>query len=138
MPTEVPVKTPRPYRWGKFQGYAVIVAGAVTLATMVSVLFAPDNEFARGFFEASDPTLLVTLREDLATGNHAGIAGILTGWSVLTFPVGIGILKKRMFTFLFVMLWLLRSAATANVGGIVVWTLSGYYYYKRRSEFRWP
>jgi hypothetical protein len=138
MAEMVAVPQPRPYRWGRFQGWASLVLGTVQILTMFSVLYWPDNHFAVSFFEASDPRLLKSLQRDLATQNYAGIAGSVTGSAVLMLPLGVLILKKRMSLFFFIILNISKAVFQANLIGIVYWVICTVYYAKRRMELRWP
>jgi hypothetical protein len=132
------IPQPRPYNWGRFQGWALLVLGTVQILTMLSVFYWPDNRFAGGFFGTSDPRTLKGLQEDMASQNYAGFAGSVVGFAILVFPLGVLILKKRMSLFFFILLNVSKAVFQANLYGIVVWVVCTVYYAKRRMELRWP
>jgi len=105
---------------------------------MLSVLYWPNNPFADGFFEASDPRLLNALRQDATTQSYRRFAGSVIGFVVVVFPLAVLILKKRMSLFFLIALNASKAAFQLNGYGIVFWIVCTVYYAKRRKELRWP
>lgn len=116
----LPVK---PYRWGKFQGWALVTINpAIALITLGTAVTEDDRQVGIG----------------------------LAVMCMLTVPMGIGILKKKRFGLIMVYITLalicflvLMSFATRNVSavpsaavGLIVWVCSTVYYRNRRNEFR--
>ena len=126
----------RPYRWGLFHGWALIVVGTVILATITSIVIWPLNSFANNFF-SSYPAILANLRQEAEGPNYSDLLRTYTGWFFMTIPLGFGILKKDYATFLLIVLPLFRSVMMFNVVGIIGWACCLVYYTKRRLEFSW-
>ena len=124
------IHAPRPYLWGRFQGWALIAISLIQLAVTIVLLHRPDylphNGVALGYFKAF-------LR------NHAGANGIyLAVFYLVTLCVGILVLKKRMSVFLFLFAVILGTAIQVQLGQVAFWIVCTVYYWKRRKEFSWP
>jgi uncharacterized membrane protein len=131
----------QPYRWGKFQGWSLIVSGVILIVMMTTVLLIPSHHFAQRFLSGAG--VEVKLPRYVESGNYAGIAGIYAVWMLMTFGTGTAILNKRGSTFVLVALLAIRSLRSLLAGSLLIipllfWVVSFYYYYKRRAEFRWP
>src|SRR6266478_1031326 len=132
-----------PYRWGRFQGWFEIVVGAFLclMAIFVIVLILqPDNRVARGsvrgFFEGLGKPDLFQRVVSGRSEDYGYLAGFFGVTVVLAFGAGIGLLKKRTFGIIFVLLLVVRAIADASILALVFWIGSLPYYYKRRREFR--
>lgn len=121
-PTKLAAAPHRPYVWGRLQGW-----GLILLPPLVAVF---------SLIEASS-------ENDYNTALGAGI------FSVLTVPMGIGILKRKQYGLILVYvtlglicLWVvfgfvqsgLEGARGAAIGS-PIWIYSTIYYHKRRGEF---
>lgn len=127
------------YRWGKFQGWCLVVCGVALIAMMTTILIAPDNHFGQRFLSGAG--VAKNLATDVKSGNYAGIVGMYMAWLLMTIGTGLAILNKRGVTFVLVALLAMRSLGALAVGTLaplIIWIISFYYYYKRRAEFRWP
>ena len=138
--TAPPAPAARPYRWGRFQGWALIAVGLLLVVMLAASLGVPNikalRDFAEGFMSASG--FGQEMRLMFAAGNVAGGLGMLTAYLLQTVGTGIGLLKKR--TFGLVLFALLTLGAVLTLAPLrILWTLGSLpYYYKRRKEFRTP
>lgn len=144
--------SPKPYRWGKCQGWSLIILGLMMTATVLTFLIAPKNghvrEFAAAFAQVNDFGLgLVNLaRETLVrcdTGDVGGGLGMLAAYLLQTVGTGVGLLKKRMFGLVLFLLLAVRAVGQSYVASpslvALAFTLGSWpYYYKRWREFRIP
>jgi hypothetical protein len=126
----VPLPAVQPYRWGKFQGWALISIGLVQLALTILLHFKPDyrpqNDTAVGYFNSF-------------ARHHAGENTVfLAACWVITIVFGVLILRRRMLLFLLLALYLIVVAVEVNWPQLVLWTACTFYYVKRRKEFNWP
>ncbi len=115
----------RPYRWGMFQGWCLILLPPIAALTALATS-TTDNEYA----VAVDWGL----------------------WSVISVPMGIGIIKKRRYGLILVYVSLALlclsivialltgspDAAIEAASGAFVWVWCTIYYHKRRDEFGLP
>jgi hypothetical protein len=120
----------RPYRWGRFQGWALIFISLIQFAMTMLLLYRPNyrpqNGVAVGYF-----------KEFL--WRHAGTNGaLLAAFYAFTFVIGVSILKKRMLLFLFLALVIIGAAIEFQWAQLAFWIASAVYYAKRRREFSWP
>jgi hypothetical protein len=118
------VNTIKPYRWGKFQGWFLILAPPL---------------FALWCFAVASAGI----------ENDYGYALVAAITSALTIPMGIGILKKRRYGLILVYLALglacfsilvafVRNGtngAFSAATGAIFWAVSTVYYRNRRDEF---
>ena len=138
--TTTPAPATRSYRWGTFQGWALIVVGLLLVAMLLASLGVPDikvlRDFSEGFMSSSG--FGQEMRLMFAAGNVAGGLGMLAAYLLQTVGTGVGLLKKRMFGL--VLFALLTVGALLSVAPLrILWTLGSLlYYYKRRKEFRAP
>jgi hypothetical protein len=132
------IPQPRPYRWGKFQGWALVLLGIIPILTMLSLLYWADNAFAVGFFEGYDRRLLNVLQQAAITHNYAEFVGYAIGSLTIPVPLGVLILKKRMSLFFLIAASILKALLLASIPGLVYWIVCTVYYAKRRTELRWP
>jgi len=111
---------------------------------LVAVRLAPNSRFVQAFadgFFSGQPELIKEYRQaltqkDLAILGHA--LGVIAGLLVMTFGTGIGLLKKRTFGVVLILLLIIRALLVGSLPGLVFWLVSMPYYYKRRHEFRSP
>jgi hypothetical protein len=62
----------------------------------------------------------------------------IAGSLIVTLGAGVGILKKRTFGMVLVLLLILFALAAHSFPTLAFWLGSLPYYYKRRKEFRFP
>lgn len=132
----------KPYRWGKFQGWAMVVVGAFFVLVAACTFLLPNSHAAQalvsGFFEGQGNTEMLRRLQSREVGEYTYIGGWLAGAVLLTLGSGVGILKKRMFAFVFVLFLIVRALTTVSIASLAFWAGSMPYYYKRRHEFRTP
>jgi hypothetical protein len=138
MAEMIAIPQPRPYRWGRFQGWTLILIGTISILTMLSLLYWADNAFAVGFFESYDPRLLNVLHQAAITHNYAEFEGFVIGSLAIPIPLGILILKKRMSLFFLIAATILKALLLASIPSLAYWVVCTVYYAKRRTELRWP
>lgn len=136
---------PLPYRWGKFQGWFEIVVGGVFCIVAVCVILVsihPDNRVARGFvkgfFDGSGRPELFQRAQSGAVEDYSYLTGYFAVTILSAFGAGIGLLKKRLFGMICVVILIFRAIGDVSILGLAFWLGSIPYYYKRRREFRRP
>jgi hypothetical protein len=144
--------SPKTYYRGKFQGWFLIVLGLLMTTAVLALLAAPKNEHLRelavaiGRINDFGIGLVNTGLQILYAcdkGNVAGAVGMLAAYLLQTVGTGVGLLKKRTFGLLLLLLLAVRAVAQSYLTSIALVSLvftfgSLPYYYKRRREFRIP
>ncbi len=135
-------RKPLPYRWGRFQGWLAVVLG-VLLCFLLGCAFLPTNSgfssgFLQGYLEGTGNQKLYQRWLSANGEDQAYFAGYFGGQILLTLGTGIGLLKKRTFGVLGILLLVARSLLTVSLPALVFWVASVPYYYNRRHEFRTP
>jgi hypothetical protein len=136
-------ETVRPYRWGKFQGWLLVAVATIIIAVAFCAFALKENRFAHGFVtgfleKAATKEVLTRWESGTEGGDQSYVAGFFAAQIVLLLGAGIGILRKRTFGMVFVLLLIVRAFLTGSLGPLVFWLGSMPYYYNRRNEFRSP
>lgn len=134
----------RPYRWGKFQGWLCVVAGLLWASVATCAFVASESAIGRaivdGALSGSGSTDVLSRWQawqvGRETGDFAYVGGFFVSQLLLTLGTGVGILKKRTFGIVLILLLILRAATWASLLALAFWAGSLPYYNKRRKEFR--
>jgi hypothetical protein len=134
---ETVAATHRPYRWGKFQSWLLIIVGSMLIGAALAYS-APVGSVAyrlgRAFFAGYDKEISYLFE----SGNRTAALGMVMGRLVWFLGAGIGLLKKRGFGLLVFLVLTIRAVLTLSPIALAFTVGSLPYYYKRRREFRLP